>query len=58
MQVVVAGEELIGGDMIAAIDDKDVASVDALREAIAAHKPERASASRSSTRTASARRSP
>jgi len=39
-QVVVAGESYqIGGDMIVAIDGKDVASVDALREAIAAHKP-------------------
>ena len=39
-QVVVAGESYqIGGDMIVAIDGKDVASVDALREAIATHKP-------------------
>jgi S1-C subfamily serine protease len=39
-RVVVAGESYqIGGDVIVAIDGKDVASVDALREAIAAHKP-------------------
>ena len=39
-QVVVAGESYqLGGDMIVAIDGKQVASVDALREAIAAHKP-------------------
>jgi S1-C subfamily serine protease len=39
-QVVVAGESYqLGGDMIVAIDGKPVASVDALREAIAAHKP-------------------
>jgi VCBS repeat-containing protein len=39
-QVVVAGESYqLGGDMIVAVDGKDVASVDALREAIAAHKP-------------------
>ena len=36
----VAGESYqLGGDMIVAIDGKQVASVDALREAIAAHKP-------------------
>jgi len=39
-QVVVAGESYqLGGDMIVAVDGKPVASVDALREAIAAHKP-------------------
>jgi S1-C subfamily serine protease len=39
-QVVVAGQSYqIGGDMIVAIDAKDVASVDALREAIASHAP-------------------
>jgi S1-C subfamily serine protease len=39
-QVVVAGESYqLGGDMIVAIDGKQVTSVDALREAIAAHKP-------------------
>ncbi len=39
-QVVVAGESYqLGGDMIVAIDGKPVASVDALREAIASHKP-------------------
>jgi S1-C subfamily serine protease len=39
-QVVVAGESYqLGGDMIVAIDGKPVASVDALRSAIAAHKP-------------------
>ena len=39
-QVVVAGESYqLGGDMIVAIDGKQVESVDALREAIAAHKP-------------------
>ena len=38
--VVVAGESYqLGGDMIVAIDGKPVASVDALRDAIAAHKP-------------------
>jgi len=39
-QVVVAGESYqLGGDMIVAVDGNPVASVDALREAIAAHKP-------------------
>jgi S1-C subfamily serine protease len=39
-QVVVAGESYqLGGDMIVAIDGKPVASVGALREAIAARKP-------------------
>jgi S1-C subfamily serine protease len=39
-QVVVAGESYqIGGDMIVAVDGKDVSTVDALRDAIAAHKP-------------------
>ena len=39
-QVVVAGESYqLGGDMIVAVDGKEVSSVDALREAIAAHKP-------------------
>jgi len=39
-QVVVAGESYqLGGDMIVAVDGKPVASVDALRDAIAAHKP-------------------
>jgi len=39
-RVVVAGESYqLGGDMIVAIDGKPVASVDALRDAIAAHKP-------------------
>ena len=39
-QVVVAGESYqLGGDMIVAVDGKKVSSVDALREAIAAHKP-------------------
>ena len=39
-QVVVAGESYeLGGDMIVAIDGKDVDSVDTLREAITAHKP-------------------
>jgi S1-C subfamily serine protease len=38
--VVVAGESYqLGGDMIVAVDGKDVSSVDALREAITAHKP-------------------
>jgi S1-C subfamily serine protease len=38
--VVVAGESYqLGGDMVVAIDGKPVASVDALRDAIAAHKP-------------------
>jgi len=39
-QVVVAGESYqLGGDMIVALDGKPMATVDALREAIAAHKP-------------------
>jgi S1-C subfamily serine protease len=39
-QVVVAGESYqLGGDMIVAMDGKPIGSVDALREAIAAHKP-------------------
>jgi S1-C subfamily serine protease len=39
-QVVVAGESYqLGGDMIVAIDGKAVATVDALRAAITAHKP-------------------
>ncbi len=39
-QVVVAGESYqLGGDMIVAVDGDEVSSVDALREAIAAHKP-------------------
>jgi S1-C subfamily serine protease len=39
-QVVVAGETYqLGGDMIVSIDGTPVASVDTLREAIAAHKP-------------------
>ncbi len=39
-QVVVAGESYqLGGDMIVALGGKQVGSVDALREAIAAHKP-------------------
>jgi len=39
-QVVVAGESYqLGGDMIVAVDGKDVTSVDQLRDAIAAHKP-------------------
>ena len=39
-QVVVAGESYqLGGDMIVAVDGKDVTSVDQLREAIAAHTP-------------------
>jgi S1-C subfamily serine protease len=39
-QVVVAGESYqIGGDMVVAVDGKDVATVDALRNAIAEHKP-------------------
>jgi S1-C subfamily serine protease len=39
-QVVVAGESYqIGGDMIVAVDGKDVSTVDSLRDAIAAHKP-------------------
>ncbi len=39
-QVVVAGESYqVGGDMIVAIDGKDVTTVDQLREAIAAHEP-------------------
>src|SRR5262245_193275 len=39
-QVVVAGESYdLGGDIIVAIDGKDVTSVDELRQAIAAHKP-------------------
>ncbi len=39
-QVVVAGESYqLGGDMIVAMGGKPVASVDALRNAIAAHKP-------------------
>jgi S1-C subfamily serine protease len=39
-QVVVAGQSYqLGGDMIVAIDGKDVTSGDALREAIAAHEP-------------------
>ena len=41
-QVVVAGESYqLGGDMIVALNGKPVASVDALRDAIAAHKPGR-----------------
>ena len=39
-QVVVAGESYqLGGDMIVAVDGKDVTSVDELRDLIAAHKP-------------------
>ena len=39
-QVVVAGESYqLGGDMIVALDGKNVASVDALRDMIASHKP-------------------
>jgi S1-C subfamily serine protease len=39
-QVVVAGESYqLGGDMIVAVDGKDVTSVDQLRDLIAAHKP-------------------
>jgi S1-C subfamily serine protease len=39
-QVVVAGQSYqVGGDMIVAIDGKDVATVDALRRAIASHEP-------------------
>jgi len=39
-QVVVAGESYqLGGDMIVAIDGKDVSSVDQLRDLITAHKP-------------------
>jgi S1-C subfamily serine protease len=39
-QVVVAGESYeVGGDIIVAIDGKDVTSVDELREAITAHDP-------------------
>jgi S1-C subfamily serine protease len=39
-QVVVAGESYqLGGDMIVAIDGKDVTSVDELRREIAAHAP-------------------
>jgi S1-C subfamily serine protease len=39
-QVVVAGESYqIGGDMVVAVDGKDVSTVDGLRDAIAAHKP-------------------
>jgi S1-C subfamily serine protease len=39
-QVVVAGESYeLGGDIIVAIDGKDVTSVDELRQAIAAHEP-------------------
>jgi S1-C subfamily serine protease len=39
-QVVVAGQSYqVGGDMVVAIDGKDIASVDELREAIAAHEP-------------------
>jgi S1-C subfamily serine protease len=39
-QVVVAGESYqVGGDMIVAVDGKDVTSVDELREVIAAHAP-------------------
>ena len=39
-EVVVAGQTYqIGGDMIVAMDGKDVATVDDLREAIASHKP-------------------
>ncbi len=39
-QVVVAGQSYqVGGDMIVAMDGKDVASVDELREAIASHEP-------------------
>jgi S1-C subfamily serine protease len=39
-QVVVAGESYeLGGDIIVAVDGKDVTSVDELRQAIAAHKP-------------------
>ena len=39
-QVVVAGESYqLGGDMIVAVDGKDVATVDELREAITAHEP-------------------
>ena len=39
-QVVVAGQSYqLGGDMIVAVDGKDVASVDGLRAAIAAHEP-------------------
>jgi S1-C subfamily serine protease len=39
-QVVVAGESYqLGGDMIVAVDGKDVTSVDQLRESIASHAP-------------------
>ena len=39
-QVVVAGQSYqVGGDMVVAIDGDDIASVDELREAIAAHEP-------------------
>jgi S1-C subfamily serine protease len=39
-QVVVAGESYqLGGDMIVAVDGKDVTSVDRLRESIASHAP-------------------
>ena len=39
-QVVVAGQSYqLGGDMIVAVDGQDVASVNELREAIAAHEP-------------------
>ncbi len=39
-QVVVAGESYqLGGDMIVAVDGKDVTSADQLREAIVSHKP-------------------
>jgi len=39
-QVVVAGQSYqLGGDMIVAVDGRDVASVDELREAIAMHEP-------------------
>ncbi len=39
-EVVVAGQTYqIGGDMIVAMDGKDVGTVDDLREAIASHKP-------------------
>jgi S1-C subfamily serine protease len=39
-QVIVAGQSYqLGGDMIVEIDDKKVTTIDALREAIAAHEP-------------------
>jgi S1-C subfamily serine protease len=39
-QVVVAGESYqVGGDMIVAVDGKDVTTVDELREVVAAHEP-------------------